>query len=139
MRSVSSPTPAYDFTSQWSDISSPGVTVDTTPPYINNVWLEGITEYQNGLVLHWQLPRERESKLLNGIPVVWALGSRPHSSDLVEWTEAREDEISGTTTEGTNLTDGQLVFLSIRVSELRQSLTLASALPTQSLSASQHP
>ena len=46
--------------------------------------------------------------------VEWGLGSRPGSSDLLEWTEAG----SGVTVEGGGLMDGQLVFLSLRVSTI---------------------
>ena len=97
---------ANDFTGQWSEAISPGITVDVTPPIINQIWLEGI-------VANWEPVEERESEVAS---VELGLGSRPGSSDLLQWTGAGTGGVLGRSLNGSGLQDGQLVFLSLAVS-----------------------
>ena len=103
---------AYDFVRQWSDVVSSGVTVDTSPPAVTRPWLEGTTDHRQRLRLRWEPVREWESQVES---VEWGLGSRPGSSDLQGWTVASAGEISGATSVEERQ-DGQLVFLSVKVS-----------------------
>lgn len=96
---------ANDFTGQWSEAISPGITVDVTPPIINQIWLEGI-------VANWEPVEERESEVAS---VELGLGSRPGSSDLLQWTGAGTGGVLGRSLNGSGLQDGQLVFLSLAV------------------------
>ena len=106
---------AYDFTGQWSDAVSSGVTVDTTPPTIDQIWLEGTTQYTDSLRSFWEPVEECESEIST---LEWGLGSRPGSSDLMEWTQVLEGETSGGYSRDLGVGDGQLVFLSVKVSTL---------------------
>ena len=99
---------AYDFTGQWSEVTSPGITVDVTPPIINQIWLEGFAS--------WEPVEERESEVTS---VEWGLGSRPGSSDLLPWTGVGTGEALGSIVNGSGLQDGQLVFVSLTVSQAR--------------------
>ena len=56
--------------------------------------------------------REWESQVES---VEWGLGSQPGSSDLQGWTVASTGEVSGATSVEERQ-DGQLVFLSVKVS-----------------------
>lgn len=103
---------AYDFVGQWSDVVSSGVTVDTSPPAVTRPWLEGTTDHRQRLRLRWEPVREWESQVES---VEWGLGSWPGSSDLQGWTVASAGEISGATSVEERQ-DGQLVFLSVKVS-----------------------
>lgn len=102
---------AYDFTGQWSEVTSPGVTVDATPPTCGSIWLEGVTS-ANDIRAFWDPVEEYESELAG---VEWAVGSRRGASDLVPWTEVTANEISGTAITGLDWLDGQLVFVSLMV------------------------
>jgi len=100
---------------QWNNVVSSGVTVDTSVPIVAPPWVEGTTDHTRSLALRWDPVRECESKVMR---VEWGLGSRPGSSDLLEWSVARIEEISGTTSV-VESQDGQLVFLSVKVISVR--------------------
>ena len=100
---------------QWNNVISSGVTVDTSAPIVTPPWVEGTTDHTHSLALRWEPVRECESNVAR---VEWGLGSRPGSSDLLEWSVARTEEISGTTSV-VESQDGQLVFLSVKVISVR--------------------
>ncbi len=103
-----------DFVGHVTDAYSQPVTVDTTPPDITSVWIEGANNFtKNGLRLNWDLPRDGDS----GVAVVeWAIGSRSGSSDGMEWRPVDHVSVTRQLVEGTQFSDGQTIFLSIRVS-----------------------
>ncbi len=102
-----------DFVGHVTDAYSQPVTVDTTPPYITNVWIEGVSNYtMNGLTLNWDLPRDGESGVSG---VEWAIGSRSGSSDGMEWRRV-DVSVTQELVEGAKFNDGQTIFLSIKVS-----------------------
>ena len=105
---------AEDFTGKWSLAVSRPITIDTTPPSLQCVELQGITEFQNRLRLEWSLPVDEESGIEN---MEWGLGSRPGSSDVMAWQEA--DFERGTmvdiATSHLGLYPGQLVFATLKV------------------------
>ena len=100
---------AHDFTGQWSDVTSSGVTVDLTPPYgPSHFHLINSDSTYTGL----PLVVDTESGVSD---IEVGLGSRPGTSDLLEWTAASY----GAGLEGlinlAGISDGQLVFASIQV------------------------
>ena len=93
--------------------------MDVTPPIINQIWLEGIA--------NWEPVEEGESEVTS---VELGLGSRPGSSDLLQWTGVGTGEVLGSSLNGSGLQDGQLVFLSLAVSVYLYSAGMAVVLPT---------
>ncbi len=82
-----------------------------TPPTFGSIWLEGVTDTDN-LRAFWDPVEECESEL---VTVEWGVGTRPGSSDLMAWTRATTDQISGSPIDGLELVDGQLIFISLVV------------------------
>ena len=109
---------AYDLAGQWSEVISPGVTVDVTPPTIGNLWIEGGSQYNTqGLTVNWTPIRDRESGVSS---FECGLGSRPGYSDIKPWTVGSEAMLTGASLPpefvSAQVTDGQLAFLTIKVS-----------------------
>ena len=105
---------AWDFTGQSSYAVSLGVTIDTTPPILNRVWVEMSDLQSSSLEMKWDPLEELESEIVS---MEWGLGSSPGSSDLIEWTIASLESISGAELIDFSHQDGQFIFLSLRVSE----------------------
>lgn len=101
--------PAHDFTGQWSDVTSPGVTVDLTPP-------TGPTHFHlvNSDGSYSDIPFVVDTESgISGMEL--GLGSSPGSSDLMEWTGVDIGDGIGTFFELAGISDGQLVFASLQV------------------------
>ena len=100
---------AYDFTGQWSDVTSPGVTIDLTPPtgpsHFNLVNTD--STYSAVPLFGDEESGVREMKL--------ALGSRPGSSDLLGWRPTDYGNGLETHIEEAGIRDGQLLFASVQV------------------------
>ena len=102
---------AYDFVGHYTDSFSQAVTVDTSPPVVKRVWIEG--EIENELSLKWDVPRDIESGIAG---MEWGLGSRPGSSDVVEWIGADITlDVTGVNIDKTQFDDGQVLFLTLKV------------------------
>ena len=104
-----------DFTGQSAEVVSAGVTVDTSPPSLGRLWLEGGAGGAELVILsaRWEPPLDLESGV---VELEWALGSTPGSSDILEWNLT--DAVSGVEVDGSEFSDGQVLFLSIKVSVL---------------------
>ena len=101
---------AHDFAGQWSEVTSPGVTVDLTPP-------TGPTHFTlvNTDSAYSSVPLAVDAE--SGVAeTAIALGSRPGSSDLLEWTPASYGNGMETYIQQAGIEDGQLVFASVQVS-----------------------
>ena len=101
--------PAHDFTGQWSDVTSPGVTVDLTPP-------TGPTHFHlvNSDGSYSDIPFVVDTESgVSGMEL--GLGSSPGSSDLMDWTGVDYGDGIGTFIELAGISDGQLVFASLQV------------------------
>ena len=108
---------AYDFTGQWSDAHSLGVTVDTTPPTLGSIWLGSetalsLTSVSSGVPMGWYPALDLASGV---VELGWSLGSRPGSSDLYHWTGLQPPYTLRASLQDLGLPDGQLVFASLVV------------------------
>ena len=103
-----------DFAGQSAEVVSAGVTVDTSPPSLGRLWLEGAGGAESVILsARWEPPLDLESGV---VELEWALGSTPGSSDILEWNLT--DAVSGVEVDGSEFSDGQVLFLSIKVSVL---------------------
>lgn len=105
---------AVSFVGRVNSITSEAVTIDSTPPIARGLELLGTTQFQNQMTFKWNVIGDEESDVVD---LEWGLGTRPGSSDIVEWTRARLDENTGVAvnTLGLGLYDGQLVYGSLKV------------------------
>ena len=105
---------AVDFTGKSSYVVSHGVSIDTTSPIVEWVGLSGITQYQNGLQLEWNMVADDESDI---VYVEYGLGTRPGSSDVTGWRETDLHHNTGIQLDTTDLSlsQGQIVFSSLKV------------------------
>ena len=100
---------AHDFTGQWSDVTSPGVTVDLTPP-------TGPSHFHlvNPDSTYSAIPLVVDTESgVGGMEM--GLGSYPGSSDLLEWTTTSYGDGIETYIELAGINDGELVFASLQV------------------------
>ena len=105
-----------EFTGQSSYSVSHPVTIDTSAPLVNQIWISNTTNYSNGLELEWDPVEDLQSDIVG---MEWSLGSHPGSSDIIGWTSVNLSEaITGITVTGMEFYDGQLVFASLKVSLL---------------------
>ena len=100
---------AHDFTDQWSEVTSPGITVDLTPPTGPSHFNLVNTDNTYSTV---PLCVDLESGV-TGMEI--GLGSRPGSSDLLEWTVTSYGTGLETYINRSGIRDGQLVFASVQV------------------------
>ena len=105
---------AVDFTGQRNHSISHPVTIDTSPPVVGQIWISNTTHYSNGLELEWDPVEDLESEIAG---MEWSLGTRPGSSDISGWNSVNLSEaITGVAVRGVELSDGQLVYASLKVS-----------------------
>ena len=104
------PSPGHDFTSQWSDVTSPGVTVDLTPPTGPSQFtlVNRDSTYSSIPLISDGESGVREMKI--------TLGSRPGSSNLLEWTDASYGDGMETYIDQAGIEDGQVLFATVQVS-----------------------
>ena len=106
----------YDFTGQWGDAHSLGVTVDDTPPSHDSMWLgsEIALSLNSGysVAFGWSPVVDTGSGVVG---LDWCFGSRPGTSDLHQWTGLQSPYTLRTAAQGLGLADGQLLFASMLV------------------------
>ena len=105
---------AFDFVGQYANGFSQAVTVDTSPPIVKRVWIEGANDcFGNELNLMWDIPSDVESGIAG---MEWGLGTRPGSSDVVEWNGVDVTlDVTGVSVDKTRFDDGQVLFLTLKV------------------------
>ena len=107
---------AVDFTGQWNYSASHPVTIDTSAPVVGQMWITNTNNYSNGLELEWNPVEDLESDITG---MEWSLGSHPGSSDIYGWSAVNLSEaLTGVLVKGVELSDGQLVFASLKVISL---------------------
>ena len=105
---------AFDFVGQYANGFSQAVTVDTSPPIVKRVWIEGANDcFRSELNLMWDVPSDVESGIAG---MEWGLGTRPGSSDVVEWNGVDVTlDVTGVSVDKTQFDDGQVLFLTLKV------------------------
>ncbi len=103
-----------DLANHITDASSQPVTVDTSPPQIGDLLIQGLSSYSDGLELEWEYPCDPESGV---VTLEWGIGSWPGSSDVLEWRLV-DVRTQGDTILNEMFYDGQIIFLSLKVINL---------------------
>jgi len=75
---------ATDLVGHSSTLTSRSVIIDTTPPTVSGLRVEGVSLYSTDLSLEWNEIRDWES---GTVELEWSLGTRSYSGDLSGWNE----------------------------------------------------
>ena len=106
---------ATDLVGHSSSLTSRLVTIDTTPPTVSGLRLEGVSQFRTSLDLEWNRIQDMQSGI---VELEWSLGTRPYSGDLSGWNEFNGNGGTGMRipTGQLPLYEGQRVFASVKVS-----------------------
>lgn len=104
------------------------ITIDTSPPVVTGVRLEYVDQFQTRLRLEWDLIRDTESGIGD---LEWGLGTRPFSSDVSGWNRFTWNEGTDLSlpVQGLPLYEGQLLFVSVKVSYLVRKNFISTVIP----------
>ena len=106
---------ATDMVGHSSSLTSHLVTIDTTPPTVSGLHLEGVSQFRTSFDLEWNRIQDMQSGI---VELEWSLGTRPYSGDLSGWNEFNGNGGTGMRmpTGQLPLYEGQRVFASVKVS-----------------------